>query len=506
MTKFSGTSPLIWQRVRTSLHQQPLIAMGILLIFIAIFSGKFSFDRFAVEASRTSWLELRAWASMLAAVLALVLVRRSGFGFPVLQKSLLVGMALMVLLHGYFILNLVFIGEGSHQSGYVVDFSLLLVVGVLIAFYFRSQVELIVFSIIAEMAAIALFAFALAGFGNPDVNGIGWAPFGGPITFYRIEFLAFCSGLYLSSVTTSAFIRGGHLIVAGIGLFSALASLSKAAPLGAICVILFIAFNLLSIKQYKKAASIGVITCVIFFAFYSVMGSHLQTRIERAAGATSPAGATSWNQLNNFSTKMLEKVQSQNVTSVEGLTEDERSQLKAIGQMFEGGSLPSYTNDLKAFLGTVNRLVILYDGSTRFQMALAAWDSFVFHKWFGIGIGNYVYKSFNSRSNGIDTYRYPHNIILEIMATAGLVGLGAFLVAILYLQVLLKQQFLRYGLPVYFIGYGVFIFVTALVSGDIYDFRFYWYIGLITLICFHAPYQGTECAQADVPSGKAGGG
>lgn len=486
MVQLAQTSPLVWQRVRATLRQHPLRNIGILLIFIAIFSGKFSFDRFVVEASRTSWLELRIWASASACVLALFLMRQGHLRIPALRKEFLVGLALLVLLHGYFIVNAVLVGDASRKAEYVLDFSLLLLWAFLIVFYFRSQSQLIVFSIIAEATAIVLFILALMGLGNPDLNGGGWAPFGGPITFYRMEFLAFCAGLYLSTVTATVYTRGFHLMIAGIGLFSALASLSKAAVIAALCVTLVVAFNLLSAKRYKQAAGIAAITCAVFFGFFLVKGDLFQNRVEWATGSTFPVRpvepAPSWSLLHTYSTRILEKIQSQNVTSVDDLTEEERAQLRAIWQVFKNGELPTSTVDLKTFLISINGMVVLNDGTTRLPMALAAWDAFVEHKWFGIGIGNYVYKSFNNWADVIDTYHYPHNILLEILATTGLLGIVLFLVAIFYYQILLRRHFLRRRSSIYFAGYGVFIFLTALFAGDIYDFRLYWYIGLITLV------------------------
>lgn len=514
MVQPTQTSPLVWQSVQTIIRQHPLHILGILLIFVAIFSGKFSFDRFVVEASRTSWLELRIWASVLACVVALFLMRQGHLKMPILRKELVVGLALLVLLHGYFIVNVFLVGDASRKAEYVLDFSLVLLWAFLIVFYFRSQSELIIFSIVAEAAAIALFVLALMGWGNPDLNGGGWAPFGGPITFYRMEFLAFCAGLYLSTVTTRAYTKGFHLLVAGIGLFSAFASLSKAAFIAALCVTLVVAFNLLSVKRYKQAAVIAAITCAVFFGFFLVKGDLFQNRVEWATGSSIPVRAVepavravepapSWSLLHTYSTRILEKIQSQNVTSVDDLTEEERAQLRAIWQVFKNGELPNHTTDLKTFLMSVSGMVVLNDGTTRLPMALAAWDAFVSHKWFGIGIGNYTYKSFNSWAGVIDTYRYPHNIILEILATTGLLGTVLFLVVIFYFLVLLRQRVPQGELSVYFTGYGVFIFLTALFSGDIYDFRVYWYVGLITLICFHADSQGQESSQCVVmPSSK----
>lgn len=518
------TSPLVWQSVQTIIRQQPLHILGILLIFVAIFSGKFSFDRFVVEASRISWLELRIWASVLACVVALFLMRQGHLKMPILRKELAVGLVLLVSLHGYFIVNVFLVGDASRRTEYVLDFSLVVLWAFLIVFYFRSQSELIIFSIVAEAAAITLFILALMGWGNPELNGGGWAPFGGPITFYRMEFLAFCSGLYLSTVTKTAYIRGFHLLVAGIGLFSALASLSKAAFIAALCVTLVAAFNLLSVKRYKQAAVITTIACVVFSGFLLVKGDLFQTRIEWATGSSIPVrpaepalppvepvvrpvepASPSWNPQYAYSIRVLEKIQSQNMRSIDELTEEDRTQLLTLWQVFKSGELPRYRTDLKTFLMSVNGMVVLNDATSRLPMALAAWDAFVSHKWFGIGIGNYSYKSFNSWTDVIDTYRYPHNIILEILATTGLLGIVLFFVVIFYFLVLLRQGVPQGGPSVYFTGYGIFIFLTALFSGDIYDFRVYWYVGLITLICFHADSQGKESSQCAVmPSSKIG--
>lgn len=503
-----------------------LHVFGILLIFIAIFSGKFSFDRFLVETSRISWLELRIWASVLACVVVLLLVRRGHLKLPVLTKESVIGLTLLALLHGYFILNVALFGNTTRKAEYILDFSLVLLWAFLIVFYFRSQRELIIFSIVAEAAAIILFILALLGWGNPELNGYGWAPFGGPITFYRMEFLAFCAGLYLFRMSTTAYTKGLHLLVASIGVFSAFASLSKAAFIAALCVTLFVTFNLLSVKRYKQAAVVAAITCGISFGFFLVKGDLFQKRIEWATGsaipvrpaetAPSPAkpapspepamrpgnpASPSWNPQYAYSTRVLEKIQHHTITTIDELTELEQAQLRAIWQVFKEGDLPTSMKDLKPFLISINGMVVLNDGTSRLPMALAAWDAFLSHKWFGIGIGNYVYKSFNSWANVIDSYYYPHNIVLEIIATAGLLGIAIFFVVIFYFLVLLRQRFAHWELSVYFTAFGVFIFLTALFSGDLYDFRIFWHVGLITLVCFHVDLQGREGSRYAVVRG-----
>ncbi len=494
MVQPAQTSPLAGQPVLTILRQHPLRYLGMALVFVAIFSGKFSFDRFVAETSRTPWLELRIWASVLACAVAFFLIYRGHLKIPAFRKELLLGLAFIVLLHGYFIVNAVLIGDVTRQAEYILDFSLLLLWAFLVVFYFRSQADLIVFSIIAEAVALTLFILALLGWGNPDLNGEGWAPLGGTITFYRIEFLAFCAGLYLSTLTTATYSKGIHLMVAGIGLFSALASLSKAAFIAAFCVALVAIFNLLSVKQYQRAAGIATITCAVFFGFFWIKGDLLQNRVERATGSTltvrpaepavCPAGITPppWSLLHAYSTRILEKIQLQQAISIDDLTEEERTQLRTLWQVFKKDDLPHYLADLKPFLLSINGIVVLKDGTTRLPMALTAWDAFVPHKWFGIGVGNYIYQGFNSCTDVIDIYRYPHNIILEILATTGLFGIVLFLGAVFYFQVLLRRYFLRDSASICLAGYGMFIIITALFAGDIYDFRLYWYIGLIILV------------------------
>lgn len=511
MVQPAQTSPLAGQPVLTILRQHPLHYIGMALVFVAIFSGKFSFDRFVAETSRTPWLELRIWASALACAVAFFLIYRGHLKIPAFRKELLIGLAFIVSLHGYFIVNAVFIGDVTRQAEYILDFSLLLLWAFLIVFYFRSQTDLIVFSIIAETVALTLFILALLGGGNPDLNGEGWAPLGGTITFYRIEFLAFCAGLYLSTLATATYSKGIHLMVAGIGMFSTLASLSKAAFIAVLCVTLVVAFNLLSTKRYKQAAGIAAITCAVFFCFFWVKGDLLQSRVEWATGSpidVRPAEfpSPSWSLLHTYSTKILEKMQSQHMTTIDDLTEEERTQLRALWHVFKKDDLPHHLADLKPSLISINGMMILKDGTTRLPMALAAWDAFLTHKWFGIGIGSYTYQSFNNSTGAMDTYPYPHNIILEILATTGLVGIVLFFVAIFYFQVLLRQCFLQQKSSICFAAYAGFIFLTALFSGDIYDFRVYWYVGLIALICFHVDSQGKGDPECIVMANSDAGG
>jgi O-antigen ligase len=460
-------------------------------------SGRFSFDRFVIQTDYSEWLQLRLWFILLAAIVCAILLREKGEREWEPNKNVILYLISLFILCVYMIVNISFLGNSQMGMSYLSDTLLVIASLALISILFHSESDLVVFAVAAEVIGMFLFLLCLLGFGNPDLNGIGWAPIGGPVTFYRIEFLSFCSALYLYRRTThrSSIL---HLIVAALGLFSTLASLSKAAMLGAAVVILISLFWLLSKKEYRTAIVIIVLTMVVFLSFTHFKGTLMRARIDEASSNMLVRGASIWDiHSEHWAFKILRKYKSRAKIDFADLDREQQEELLAFVTLSSLShdekektknrllSTTYASREFASWLEYTTRVVILSDRTDRITMALRAWGLFKNNRWFGIGIGNYRFAVVNTYTKEIEVYSYPHNIVLEIAATTGAVGVLIF-GGLLFLSALFLQQRLFYHMPLLFLlGYLVFVFITALYTGDNYDFRLFWYMTTMILVSFN---------------------
>ncbi len=93
---------------------------------------------------------------------------------------------------------------------------------------------------------------------------------------------------------------------------------------------------------------------------------------------------------------------------------------------------------------------------SRISLYTTAWDDFVKNPVLGKGVGSYKYS----------VHTYPHNIILELLAETGLIGLILFVFAMypLFYPVISKKRFNCKGV---FFWYALFALITAFFSGDL---------------------------------------
>lgn len=455
---------------------------GILALFIALFAGKFSLDRFFLETSRIGWLELRIWCTLYASVAGALLLYKNGIKTYRLSAYEYIYISVLSIYFIYLVGNLYIIGNPGSRFQTLIDIFIILACAYLIILFFRSEKDIVFLAFIAEVTGVILFALCLLGFGTPDLNGAGWAPFGGPFTFYRIEFLSFCAALFLYSRSEIPKRYIPHLAIAGICLFSTLASLMKIALIGSLVVTLYFLYWLLSTQKIRRAIEISFVIIVVLIlpAGGSAVGSGMK-RISEVSSTDS-----------RFFNMDITKIYSTSVR-FEDLTETQQDNIKNIGTLLEG-TAPDYKRDLPGFIRHVTRLSILNDSTYRINMAKTAMGYFMRDKWFGAGLGNYSFVSFNSATNEMETYRYPHNIVLEVLSMTGLVGIMLFGVAVFITLILLQQTILRDTNAVFFAGYALFIMITSLAAGDYYDFRLFWFISLIVTLSYQQPREQVKAA------------
>jgi hypothetical protein len=448
----------------------------VFLLFVSIFSGRFSFVRFADEFARADWLQLRFWFTALAALGWVVLHRLGGEVQRGVDKQLVVWLSLVAVFYACVLVNTLALGDPISAPQHVTDIVITAIQVFLIIQIVRSEADLVWFARIAEVLAVVLFLFCMAGFGNPDLNGAGWAPFGGPITFYRIQFLAFCCALYL-------FARGRgratffHLLVAAIGLFSALASLSKVALVGSLVAVAVLVFGLLSTRRWSQALVVGLTVGLTLLAFTYLRGEILAARVNEAvekprAGVLNcevPAAERNW------AIGVIRRIQSGEAVRLADLPAWQQRCIRALV------SGDAEKRPLAAILEDLSRMIIYQDRTGRARLWAHAWELFRSSPWFGVGIGNYGFEEINQYTKEIQLYRYPHNIVLELAATMGAIGLSLFALLTFISLVLLQHRVMAHPALLYAMAYPLFILVTALAGGDYFDFRVFWLFTLIVL-------------------------
>jgi len=470
---------ITWWRIRAYFGGDLPRALGLLSIFVVIFAGRFSFDRFVQETSRTPWLELRVWASALAGILVVFLWQKMRQPLPKLSKELLLFLGALLLLQAYFVGNLLLLGNENYRADHLFDITLFFCGTALIIPYFRTEQDWVVFCKITEVLGLTLFLFAVGGFGNPDLNGPGWAPFGGPITFYRIEFLAFCAALYLSAKSGPLHEKVLHTLIGAIALYSTFASMSRAAAAAAVIVLLYCLYWLLSAKSYRQALVLFVHSAAVIICFTQLQGEILQTRIHKV-------DAGEWRH--TYIDAGLKAIYSKNLR-MDDLSEEQQRRVIALWEL-QREWVPDYHTDLVGFLRVVDREVVFDDTTARLRMWLEAYKLFQINKWFGVGVGNYEHTDLGDSPSSVDNYRYPHNIIWDLLATMGYAGLLLFGMALFVLLVLVQQQLHSAPALLFVKGYLLFFLLTAMFAGDFFDFRVFWFVALAVVLSHSEEFLG----------------
>ena len=98
---------------------------------------------------------------------------------------------------------------------------------------------------------------------------------------------------------------------------------------------------------------------------------------------------------------------------------------------------------------------------------------------FGYGTGAFAPLVWN-----VDKIDYPHNLNIEILVEFGFVGfilVNGFIFFIIYQNRQLFKQKAHYTQKMLFVCF-IFSILTAQVTGDLFDNRFVWWFGILSVI------------------------
>ena len=425
-------------------------------LLAAFLGGKFSFGRFVSESASNQWLELRLWFTL--ATIAGIALQRFVLDTRVqlLRSRQLVWMLFAVFgLNVGLFLHLVWFGTPASIVPYATDLAYVAIHAVLFAYLVRGNDDVLIFIYFAEAIGLVLFVFAFAGFGHPELYGTGWAPFGTPITFYRTEFLVFCGALYAAFHTSQRRLCYMHMVIAAVGLFATLSSLSKGALLASALIGIYLVTAFLVVARPQRAVTVIAIFVVV-------------------------AGAIAGHWSEQFSAR-LNYLQQAGVVAIENppaaaATPSLRTpQASATGDLNQGAAVLQFDPNQLLMTNTV----VVNDRTQRIRLFIHAWDQFWANKLRGVGFGRFDVKAINSTGTDFDHYRYPHNVIFELLAATGVIGAALFSIAVMIGLVVIHQAAGRDPDLLFLVGYPLFVLVSAQFTGDIFDFRGFFLVSII---------------------------
>lgn len=116
----------------------------------------------------------------------------------------------------------------------------------------------------------------------------------------------------------------------------------------------------------------------------------------------------------------------------------------------------------------------------RLHLYQIGWHEFLSHPWIGVGIAG-----FSKSNDAISVFHYPHNIIVELAAETGIIGLGLFFVLILGISYGIWCHVMTHGSVIAWMILSIFIyaFLNALFCSTITSDRLLMLaFGLMTIV------------------------
>lgn len=477
--------------------------LGTAFFVTAAISGKLAATKLLGDVFPSWLLEIRLWATIAAAGLLLPLAssirwnRWNAYTF-----------GSIFILVAYLILRAPF-GATDLTALKVVDLIYLVILCYLMLIVASDAARLAICGATILIASGVLFVLALTGVAtNPGLNGMGWAAIGGPLTFYRLEFLGFSCALWV--ILRNKYYPAVGIILLGIFLFATLASLSKAAYGGTIIVLLVLAAGLIAQRNWRPLATLVIISFLVFAGWHTFLASNFYTRTNAAFSSQQPAPTeedfAKIEKRYQFSSSSDEAGADQISGSTETwgkATSDKRRLSKnnflAPGFSFltefrwcvldnpKGTEQATVTCHKKTIMDRTQRLFFLFK-------ALEA------PTLFGHGIANFRVLALNpGEGYRLEQYNYPHNVVVELLYNAGIIGLGLLIVALVFSVAGFFRFIGREPALLALGGFGIFIFLSSLAAGDFYDFRLFWFVALTWSTC-PSLLQAVGTARAPAPS------
>ena len=393
-------------------------------LVVAFLGGKFTFERILGLHVSNTWLEVRLWFTIFVVIGILIekIFYKTTF-LDIRSAQLNCVLASILVLNLGLALHILWFGNPEMKTYYIIDVGFVTIHALFFAYLIRGISDFLNFIFIVETIGLVLVASALGKFNDPNIyGGGGWAPFSAPLTFYQIEFGMCCCALFAAVSLKHFLIRVLHVTISAIGLFASLSSLSRGALMISEVSLLYMVIGLMILQRPRLTVSVIALFSSVTIAFLLLYYPLVSGRIQ------------------NLSESLV-------IQDADNLAK--------------------------------NNMVLLADSTQRIRMFIGAWDIFLHHKVWGIGFGNYELKMANNSGDGFDIHRYPHNVLLEMLAMTGVLGTSVFVIAIL-IGVIVIHQAIRVDYKWLFLfAFALAEFLVGMVMSDIYDFRWYFFVCIV---------------------------
>lgn len=465
--------------VRRTGANEILQDIGLFFLFLAIFAGRFSLDRL-LKTQIGRWGSIELWATAGALGIAYLLIRRGWvrLSFSDRRTKLFVGTILILYL--ILTINLVLMGNQAIKMRGLLDHLFLVVHVLLIILFISSPYSLrrmcrIIVTISVFLGALWIIG-TIIGYDSKFMRVLLYSK----LSIYRLEFFGFTCALYAVFYDQTPSWGKYYLVSAVFLLCAVLISVALAAVLAVFLAVMWMLLWQLSCKQYRLAICLIIISC-LSSGFFFVSKANFYAGYFSSRITATVDGSKEWvTGRDERIISMVKSLRENPSPDFNDLSREDQQILEAYAWL-HNYRIPQHGEGLARYLWGLSHQIIIFDGSDRLDFALVALRDWSRNKLFGQGMGNYRTCNVILGTTNIQTYHYPHNIFLEMLAGAGIIGFGAFCLALFLVFVLVQQACLSFFPNTAFLGAMAFYLLSACFSGDYYDFRLFWFVSLFAL-------------------------
>ena len=310
---------------------------------------------------------------------------------------------------------------------YIIDVSIIIADCFIIVACLNNEKTANYFLLWAIVIAGLIFCLNLFNIFYHDFNVSHQFFIGTAITFNRLLLFGSISALvFLCSDNLHTSHKTILCILSSLFLFSALITASKAAFLSGLCACLWLSVWTAVKKQYKTLLLQMLVIVFVYALFFYFNSARLNIWI----GDINP---------------------SEGLKQAEGLKQDPKN----------------------------IRIPLNVDKSDRIPMVIEAVKLFRENPIWGAGPNAFYVKKGLSYIKEDPYYRYPHNVVLELLVLGGAVMGSAFLIAVVGPLIPALREIYHNNQVMALSTFMIIILVQSMVGGDLYDSRLFWFVALL---------------------------
>lgn len=133
-----------------------------------------------------------------------------------------------------------------------------------------------------------------------------------------------------------------------------------------------------------------------------------------------------------------------------------------------------------------------YSAIERLVNLQIAFDLFQQHPVLGSGLGSFAAFASEPLDGSEDVFKYPHNVLIEVLSELGLVGVFVFLNMVLFplIRVLrLRRGYKGLSLPNVFLSLTLFTLLNAMTSGHIANPALFGFLGICNCLLLRGTFE-----------------